>query len=608
MPSNIVTAGLGHRLLSGGLGGNGLASGSVELIQNPSFETPGTLPGEAANWAVTIVSSAVEYAAFTRPGLFVVTDTVPATLGDLGITIVDNLDGTITLLEAADTQAAQDDFEAAWSNNDQYLFVFPGTALTDCFFGVVPIEAFENGWQNDPGELNIFDTIASAIASYSHRVNPSTLVVITDEFESFEGRWPASAPAYFINNTPDVVFGQTRYGNWKDPVAVATVVSGVFTTAFANGQVVDGYTLVTSDRILIKNQTAGSQNGIYIVNASGAPTRATDADTNSEITLASVNVLNGSDNVNSAWQCTTNLITLETTSLVFDQLIGLLTPYTQNPNGIITDTDLNGRLQYVDNLLVTVTDEIKDDLTITYTFLDKFDHTQTFGVIIPAHTKIGTTINGSPNVATGIRSLDTVVASTVMPGVIFHGDPGVLLDARGTELAGWERAAISIGLEAFGDYGLETFQVGWNDNQHYITVPEDGLVRVDAGFNVLEMGVYDLGTHVFSVGSGFSLPDYGKVIVGCVTALTGGVSTPNTLTITYYNQIGVVKVTDTIVLPGLPIGKTITIPFALGDVGVITLASVMSSTAQTGQIQFFGGNDIAEIFDNLQWPSPDPGL
>lgn len=62
----------------------------------------------------------------------------------------------------------------------------------------------------------------------------------------------------------------------KGSVHVATVGAGTLASSFANGSVVDGVTLVTGDRILIKNQATGSENGIYTVNASGAPTRAVD--------------------------------------------------------------------------------------------------------------------------------------------------------------------------------------------------------------------------------------------------------------------------------------------------------------------------------------------
>src|SRR5688500_7583864 len=65
---------------------------------------------------------------------------------------------------------------------------------------------------------------------------------------------------------------------WKTPVRVATTANGTLATAFENGDTIDGVALVTGDRILIKDQTTQSENGIYVVAASGAPTRASDAD------------------------------------------------------------------------------------------------------------------------------------------------------------------------------------------------------------------------------------------------------------------------------------------------------------------------------------------
>jgi len=69
----------------------------------------------------------------------------------------------------------------------------------------------------------------------------------------------------------------------KQAVRAATLVAGTLATSFANGSVIDGVTLATGNRILIKNQATASQNGIYTVNASGAPTRATDFDSLSPI-------------------------------------------------------------------------------------------------------------------------------------------------------------------------------------------------------------------------------------------------------------------------------------------------------------------------------------
>ena len=105
---------------------------------------------------------------------------------------------------------------------------------------------------------------------------------------------------------------------FKDEVAAATTANGALTSAYANGQSVDGYTLVTGDRILVKNQTTASENGIYLVNASGAPTRSADADSGAELRQATVRVANGTVNGNTQWTCNnTGAITLGTTNLTF---------------------------------------------------------------------------------------------------------------------------------------------------------------------------------------------------------------------------------------------------------------------------------------------------
>lgn len=92
----------------------------------------------------------------------------------------------------------------------------------------------------------------------------------------------------------------------KDSVRVATTANGTLATAFQNGATVDGITLATGDRILIKNQTSQDENGIYTVNASGAPTRATDGDTWDELVSAFCFVEEGSTNADTGWVCTIN--------------------------------------------------------------------------------------------------------------------------------------------------------------------------------------------------------------------------------------------------------------------------------------------------------------
>lgn len=97
---------------------------------------------------------------------------------------------------------------------------------------------------------------------------------------------------------------------WKNPVRVASTANGVLATAFENGDTVDGVALVTGDRLLLKNQTTASENGIYIVAASGAPARATDADAFAELNSATVFVSEGTANADKSFTQTAELTAL----------------------------------------------------------------------------------------------------------------------------------------------------------------------------------------------------------------------------------------------------------------------------------------------------------
>jgi hypothetical protein len=120
----------------------------------------------------------------------------------------------------------------------------------------------------------------------------------------------------------------------KASVVAATTTNGTLATAFANGQVVDGVTLVTGDRLLIKNQTDQTVNGIYVVAASGAPARSTDMDAGSEFPGAYAFVEQGTVNGDTGWVCTNNApVTLGSTNITFTQFSGAGT-YTAS-NGVL---------------------------------------------------------------------------------------------------------------------------------------------------------------------------------------------------------------------------------------------------------------------------------
>lgn len=76
----------------------------------------------------------------------------------------------------------------------------------------------------------------------------------------------------------------------KTSARVASLANVVIASALENGDTLDGVTLATGDRVLLKNQTAPEQNGIYIVAASGAAARSADFDSVTPI-----------DEINGAW-------------------------------------------------------------------------------------------------------------------------------------------------------------------------------------------------------------------------------------------------------------------------------------------------------------------
>lgn len=107
----------------------------------------------------------------------------------------------------------------------------------------------------------------------------------------------------------------------KPSVRVATVAAGTLATSFANGQTIDGVVLTTNDRILIKNQVAPAENGIYTVNVAGAPTRALDMDSWNEVPGAFVVVEVGTANADTLWLASADQGgTLNTTAITWQQI------------------------------------------------------------------------------------------------------------------------------------------------------------------------------------------------------------------------------------------------------------------------------------------------
>ena len=86
----------------------------------------------------------------------------------------------------------------------------------------------------------------------------------------------------------------------------ATTANITLSSDLQNGDTLDGVTLATGNKVLVKNQTDATENGIYNVVASGAATRDTDYDTVAELAGQLVIVQEGSTNADKIFLCTTD--------------------------------------------------------------------------------------------------------------------------------------------------------------------------------------------------------------------------------------------------------------------------------------------------------------
>ena len=89
----------------------------------------------------------------------------------------------------------------------------------------------------------------------------------------------------------------------RRPARMATTVAGTLSASFANGQVIDNITLVTGDRILIKNQVNPIQNGVYEVQVSGSPIRTPDYSDGDAVSGASIFIQECVINNGTEWLC-----------------------------------------------------------------------------------------------------------------------------------------------------------------------------------------------------------------------------------------------------------------------------------------------------------------
>jgi hypothetical protein len=119
------------------------------------------------------------------------------------------------------------------------------------------------------------------------------------------------------SDIPELTMAKLPGAAYKQSVRAATTAN----ITLSGTQTIDGIAVVANDRVLVKNQSTASQNGIYVV-AAGAWSRSADANASSEIGAAIVNVDSGTANGGELWTTTFKTTdTLGTTAMNWYEVI-----------------------------------------------------------------------------------------------------------------------------------------------------------------------------------------------------------------------------------------------------------------------------------------------
>jgi hypothetical protein len=129
------------------------------------------------------------------------------------------------------------------------------------------------------------------------------------------------------------IIANTNSIDWKNSVKVATTAN----ITLSGTQTIDGIAVSVADRVLVKDETNATLNGIYVV-ASGAWARDADMDIGSEFQGAVVSVDQGTVNAETTWKQTAINVTLGTTNITWSAFLSTSAIYTATAAGTNTYT------------------------------------------------------------------------------------------------------------------------------------------------------------------------------------------------------------------------------------------------------------------------------
>jgi hypothetical protein len=216
--------------------------------------------------------------------------------------------------------------------------------------------------------------------------------------------------------------------DWKESARVATTANINLAVAPSS---IDGVTLTSGDRVLVKDQTSLPENGIYVFNGAGsAMTRSLDADENSEVSaMMTVGVSEGTVHADQVFTVTSNdPLTIGVSDIVF----GIL-PVNTFVGGdgiditgqtISADLLASGGLKFVGNEIAVepadfagngLIDDGSDNLAIDFASTFTIDAADAKAI---EASKLASTSNGEGASIIGIEDVSAYYAGTDLESVL----------------------------------------------------------------------------------------------------------------------------------------------------------------------------------------------
>jgi len=391
-------------------------------------------------------------------------------------------------------------------------------------------------------------------------------------------------------------------------VKAAVIAATTANITLSGAQTIDGIAIVAGDRVLVKNQTAPAENGIYVASA-GAWARSTDMDVWAEFPGAFTFVTTGTDYADTGWVCTSDAGgTLGTTAVTWSQFSGAgqytagegldLTGVVFSVNVDEVTTTITGDAVVVKASAQFVTPDIgaATGTSLSATGTVTADDTITGGNIATGGTVSSTGTATVGNVATGgtISSTGTATAGNLVTGgtLSVTGTATVgNVDTAGTISA---TSSITGGSVATGGTVSATGTITGGNIATGGTVSSTGtatLGNVETGGTVSATGTITGG----NVATGGTVSAVGTItsdatITGGNIATSGTVSSTGTATLGNVETGGTVSATGTITGGNIATGGTMSSTGTATAGNLATGGTVSATGTITSDDTITGGN------------------